>query len=166
MPFRTPSPPEWLKRLRANELEAAQQVPDPQLPTGAIAVIVNGFKDDEIELILDRVEDKSTAARMWPLVLTHRADLRIFRKRRLAVEQLVDPRLQPAANGLDWQLRTETQLARIVAHWQPIAAASFSRPPQVALLARLRAEIERNLERRRAAAAAAKDDDKPPTNAA
>ncbi|MDX6750934.1 hypothetical protein SH611_14020 [Geminicoccaceae bacterium 1502E] len=132
----------WLRRLSRRNAPAPAPAPEATASGrpaagrgGAVVVTVLDLTGDSLERVLEMTEQRCAANGTRPVFVTESMDLLPFRRRRLAVEQVVNPEARAvAAPDLPWQLYRERQLALIRERWQPVAVVSFGRKPGPGLL--------------------------------
>jgi hypothetical protein len=131
-------------RRLAAALPAAAATADLEPPPRAyVAVIVNGFENGELDKILETVAQESAAAGFRPLIVTRAIDLAATRRRSMPVEFVNDQGPHASAPDLPWRLRMEAQVRGLVRLWEPVAVASFARPPAPDLVDSVRTAIEK-----------------------
>ena len=97
-------------------------------PKAALAVLVFGLSEPEIENVLGIVERHCAERDLAPLLLTDNDAFQLFRGRRVLFEFLPARADQERfAADLDWRLFTLRRLALIRRKWQPVRVIAFGR---------------------------------------
>jgi len=151
-------------RRAARQAPVAEPPPAADQPTAALrghlAVVVEGFRGERLDLILQTITDTATRQRMAPVIVTTLGDLPFLRHVSLPLEAVWD--IQPGRrdHGL-LAIRQAQQLEAIVRLWQPLDVAAFTTPQGRYIGSGLRDAIQRLLTASRPNVVQSTDDSQP-----